>query len=59
MSLWRLYQFNYLPIELISHIYEDFNCVIHHVEGNQYNETFRKGDNYLGIAFFFHGKLVV
>lgn len=24
MSLWRLYQFNYLPIELISHIYEDF-----------------------------------
>lgn len=24
MTLWRLYQFNYLPIELISHIYEDF-----------------------------------
>lgn len=24
MSLWKLYQFNYLPIELISHIYEDF-----------------------------------
>lgn len=24
ISLWRLYQFNYLPIELISHIYEDF-----------------------------------
>ncbi|WP_333626182.1 N-6 DNA methylase [Sphingobacterium siyangense] len=24
MALWRLYQFNYLPIELISHIYEDF-----------------------------------
>ena len=24
MSLWRLYSFNYLPIELISHIYEDF-----------------------------------
>ena len=24
MKLWRLYQFNYLPIELISHIYEDF-----------------------------------
>lgn len=24
MSFWRLYQFNYLPIELISHIYEDF-----------------------------------
>ncbi|SEL89205.1 HsdM family class I SAM-dependent methyltransferase [Parapedobacter koreensis] len=24
MSLWRLYQFSYLPIELISHIYEDF-----------------------------------
>lgn len=24
MSLWRLYQFNFLPIELISHIYEDF-----------------------------------
>jgi type I restriction-modification system DNA methylase subunit len=24
MSLWRLYEFNYLPIELISHIYEDF-----------------------------------
>ena len=23
-TLWRLYQFNYLPIELISHIYEDF-----------------------------------
>lgn len=24
MSLWKLYQFSYLPIELISHIYEDF-----------------------------------
>ncbi|MFA6150519.1 MAG: N-6 DNA methylase [Chitinophagaceae bacterium] len=24
MALWKLYQFNYLPIELISHIYEDF-----------------------------------
>ncbi|MTI87192.1 MAG: hypothetical protein FH748_04400 [Balneolaceae bacterium] len=24
LTLWRLYQFNYLPIELISHIYEDF-----------------------------------
>jgi len=24
ISLWKLYQFNYLPIELISHIYEDF-----------------------------------
>lgn len=24
ISLWRLYEFNYLPIELISHIYEDF-----------------------------------
>lgn len=24
LSLWKLYQFNYLPIELISHIYEDF-----------------------------------
>lgn len=24
MSFWRLYQFSYLPIELISHIYEDF-----------------------------------
>ena len=24
MSLWKLYQFNYLPIELVSHIYEDF-----------------------------------
>ena len=24
MSLWKLYEFNYLPIELISHIYEDF-----------------------------------
>ena len=24
LSLWRLYSFNYLPIELISHIYEDF-----------------------------------
>lgn len=24
MTLWRLYQFSYLPIELISHIYEDF-----------------------------------
>lgn len=24
MTLWKLYQFNYLPIELISHIYEDF-----------------------------------
>lgn len=24
VNLWRLYAFNYLPIELISHIYEDF-----------------------------------
>ncbi len=24
MTLWRLYEFNYLPVELISHIYEDF-----------------------------------
>ena len=24
LSIWKLYQFNYLPIELISHIYEDF-----------------------------------
>ena len=24
MTIWRLYSFNYLPIELISHIYEDF-----------------------------------
>lgn len=24
MSFWKLYSFNYLPIELISHIYEDF-----------------------------------
>ncbi len=24
MIIWKLYQFNYLPIELISHIYEDF-----------------------------------
>lgn len=24
VSMWKLYSFNYLPIELISHIYEDF-----------------------------------
>ncbi len=24
LSFWRLYEFDYLPIELISHIYEDF-----------------------------------
>lgn len=24
LSLWKLYSFNFLPIELISHIYEDF-----------------------------------
>ncbi len=24
MSIWKLFSFNYLPIELISHIYEDF-----------------------------------
>ncbi len=24
MTIWRLYSFDYLPIELISHIYEDF-----------------------------------
>lgn len=24
MTLWKMYQFNYLPVELISHIYEDF-----------------------------------
>lgn len=24
VNLWRLYEFSYLPIELISHIYEDF-----------------------------------
>jgi hypothetical protein len=32
MSLWRLYRFNYLPIELISHIYEDF---LEDEEGNK------------------------
>ncbi len=32
MSLWRLYSFSYLPIELISHIYEDF---LEDEEGNR------------------------
>lgn len=32
MSLWQLYRFSYLPIELISHIYEDF---LEDEEGNR------------------------